>query len=245
MKTRPKLSVNLNKVATLRNTRTSGIPSVTHAARLCLDAGADGITVHPRPDERHIRPEDVRALAALLSGYPRAELNIEGNPFHGLIPHVEAVRPAQATLVPDDPGAFTSNRGWDLEADAARLEPIVGRLRLGGCRVSLFMDAGSAHLARAAAIGADRIELYTEPYALAFAEGRADEVIPRFAEAAQRAQEAGLGVNAGHDLNLQNLPRFVAQVPGLAETSIGHALVADALEYGLPETVRRYLAALS
>jgi pyridoxine 5-phosphate synthase len=241
---RPKLSVNLNKVATLRNTRDSGIPSVVRAARLCLDAGCDGITVHPRPDQRHIRPGDVTDLAALLRSYPAAEYNIEGNPFHGLIAHVEAVRPAQATLVPDDPAAFTSNRGWDLRADGERLRPVIARLRALGCRVSLFMDAVPDAIAEAKALGADRIELYTEPYAVAFADGRPGEVLPRFVEAARRAAAAGLGVNAGHDLNQENLPAFVAAVPGLLEVSIGHAIVADALELGLPETVRRYLAAL-
>lgn len=246
MKTRPKLSVNLNKVATLRNTRTTGIPSLTRAARLCLDAGAHGLTVHPRPDQRHVRPDDVTALAEVLRAYPHAELNIEGNPFHGLVEHCEAVRPTQATLVPDDPSAFTSNQGWDLAAHAERLAPIVERLHALGCRVSLFMDAHPSLMERAREIGADRVELYTEPYAAAFAGGvpAADAVAP-FVEAAKRARAAGLGLNAGHDLNLQNLPAFVSAVPALLEVSIGHALVADALELGLPETVRRYLNALA
>lgn len=241
---RPKLSVNLNKVATLRNTRDSGIPSVLRAARLCLEAGCDGITVHPRPDQRHIRPADVTDLAELLRSYPGVEYNIEGNPFHGLVDHVERVQPAQATLVPDAPGAFTSNRGWDLAADGEGLRPIIARLHAAGCRVSLFVDADPDAVARARDVGADRVELYTEPYAVAFASGTGDRVLPRFAETASRAAAAGLGVNAGHDLNLENLPAFVAAVPGLLEVSIGHAIIADALEFGLRETVHRYLRAL-
>src|SRR5580692_3741072 len=166
-----KLSVNLNKVATLRNTRDVGVPSVVRCGRIALDAGADGLTVHPRPDQRHIRPQDVAEIASLLQRYPQAELNIEGNPFHGLLAHVEAHRPTQCTLVPDAEGQSTSDHGWDLGKDGERLRPILTHLRLLGVRTSLFMDADAALVARAKEIGADRIELYTEPFASAFARG--------------------------------------------------------------------------
>ncbi len=248
------LSVNLNKVATLRNTRPIGIPSVTRAARIVLDAGAQGITVHPRPDERHIRPHDVTDIAKLIGEYQdggagrRIELNIEGNPFAGLLEHVEKVHPAQATLVPDATDQATSDHGWDLAKDAKQLAPIVQRLRAIGCRVSLFMDAIPENMARARDVGADRVELYTEPYATAFAGGsRAAiaEALAAFEKSAIAAAHAGLAVNAGHDLNLANLGPFLAQVQGVAEVSIGHALIADALEYGLAETVKRYLAITS
>jgi pyridoxine 5-phosphate synthase len=239
-----KLSINVNKIATLRNTRAIGIPDVVHAARLCLDAGAHGITVHPRPDHRHIRPADVYDLADLLRRYPGAELNIEGNPFYEYMGYVRDVRPTQCTLVPDEPDAPTSNHGWSLDGDAARLRPVIETIRGLGCRVSLFMDADAGAMARAGAAGVERVELYTEPYASAFAGGRGEAAIRPFAEAARAADKAGLGVNAGHDLSLRNLPLFLASVPGVLEVSIGHALVADALEWGLPETVRRYLAAI-
>lgn len=239
-----RLSVNLNKVATLRNTRAVGIPSVTRAARLCLDAGAYGITLHPRPDQRHIRPGDVDDVAALLATAPYrgAELNLEGNPFHGLLEHAEKHRPAQCTLVPDEQSQATSDHGWDLARDAARLRPVVARMKALGCRVSLFMDAVPDAIAAAKDVGADRVELYTEPFAAAFARGEADAVLPAFRQASLAAGRAGLGVNAGHDLNLDNLGPFLEAVPGVLEVSIGHALIADALELGLPETVRRYLA---
>jgi pyridoxine 5-phosphate synthase len=238
-----RLSVNVNKVATLRNTRTIGIPSVVTAARMCLDAGAHGITVHPRPDQRHIRPRDVTELAQLLKSYPKAEYNIEGNPFFEFMRYAEETRPAQCTLVSDMPEAETSDRGWDLRQDGERLRPIIQRLKGLGCRVSLFMNAESGDLEIAKKIGADRVEFYTAPYAHAFAEGNAKAAEP-YAAAARKAGQLGLGVNAGHDLNLQNLRPFVRAVPGVLEVSIGHALIADALEFGLPQTVRRYLACL-
>lgn len=235
------LSVNINKVATLRNTREIGIPSLTRTAEICLAAGAGGITVHPRPDERHIRAADVPEVAAVVSRFPGKEFNIEGNPFHGLMGFAESIRPTQCTLVPDDPDAFTSNHGWDLSrSNCDRLRPVIDRLRSIGCRVSLFMDAFSSHIPVAAQLGADRIELYTEPYAAAFAREEWAESLTHFSDAARRAADAGLGVNAGHDLNLHNLPPFVATIPNLLEVSIGHALIADALEFGLVETVRRY-----
>lgn len=239
-----KLSVNVNKVATLRNTRHLGIPSVVRAAQICLDAGAAGITIHPRPDQRHIRPGDVDDLASLWRRYPQAEFNIEGNPFHGgYIDHVSRVRPTQCTLVPDALDAFTSDHGWDLAKDGERLKPIVKLLQGLGARVSLFMDPDPDAMPLAKATGADRVELYTEPYAAAFANGRGEEAVKPYTAAAQAALAAGLGINAGHDLNLDNLPPFLQAVPGVDEVSIGHALIADALEFGLAETVRKYRAA--
>jgi pyridoxine 5-phosphate synthase len=238
------LSVNLNKVALVRNTRHLGIPSVTRAATLCLQAGAHGITVHPRPDARHIRGDDVRELAALLKGWPDAEFNIEGNPFHNLMDFVREFRPHQCTFVPDSEGQFTSDHGWDLAADAGRVKPLIDEARALGVRVSLFMDADPGAMAAARAVGADRVELYTEPYAAAWGGARQHDELRRFTVAALAAQQAGLGVNAGHDLNRENLPDFVRAVPGLLEVSIGHALIADALELGYDETIRQYLAAL-
>lgn len=238
------LSANLNKVALLRNTRTIGIPNVVNAARIALDAGAHGITVHPRPDGRHVRANDVRDLAAVVREHPGMEFNIEGNPFHGLLEFVREVRPAQCTLVPDETGAFTSDHGWDLAKDGARLKPVMAELKTLGVRVSLFMDPVPAAASAAASLGANRIELYTEPYARAFGTPEQDGMLRRYAESAREAQGAGLGVNAGHDLNLDNLPAFLAAVPDVLEVSIGHALISDALELGLGEAVRRYLDAI-
>jgi pyridoxine 5-phosphate synthase len=240
-----RLSVNLNKIALLRNARTLGIPSVTRAATIALDAGAHGITVHPRPDARHIRIEDVRELAALLRSRPAAEFNIEGNPFEGLVAIAREVMPQQCTLVPDEPGAVTSDHGWDIDRDGARLRPLVAELKAAGIRVSLFMDPVPAAMAAVRELGADRIELYTEPYARAFGSAGERAEVERYAAAARAAQQAGLGINAGHDLNQQNLPRFLSGVPGVLEVSIGHALVADALEAGLAATVHGYLAAIA
>lgn len=239
-----KLSVNVNKVATLRNTRELGIPSVLHAAKLCLDAGAQGITVHPRPDQRHIRPADVHDLAALLKEYPQAEFNVEGNPLIEYMHFIEAVRPTQCTLVPDEREAFTSNHGWRLREIGVmdRLRPLVARLKQLGCRVSLFMDPEPDDLELARQLGADRIEMYTEPYAKGYSNGDARAVDP-YAATSRRAEELGLGVNAGHDLNLDNLPHLLRHCPQIAEVSIGHALIGDALEFGLPQTVKKYLAA--
>jgi pyridoxine 5-phosphate synthase len=238
------LSANLNKVALLRNTRTIGIPNVVNAARIALDAGAHGITVHPRPDGRHVRANDVRDLAAVVREHPGMEFNIEGNPFHGLLEFVREVRPAQCTLVPDETGAFTSDHGWDLAKDGARLKPVMAEIKTLGVRVSLFMDPVPAAARAAASLGANRIELYTEPYARAFGTPEQDGMLRRYAESAREAQGAGLGVNAGHDLNLDNLPAFLAAVPDVLEVSIGHALISDALELGLGEAVRRYLDAI-
>lgn len=234
------LSVNLNKVALVRNTRHLGIPSVTRAATLCLQAGAHGITVHPRPDERHIRAHDVHDLAALLKDWPDREYNIEGNPFHNLMGFVGAVRPHQVTFVPDSEGQFTSDHGWNFPADAERLRPLIAQAQSQGARVSLFMDADPAQMAAAKAVGADRVELYTEPYAAAWATPQRQAQLERFRAAAQAALDAGLGVNAGHDLNRDNLSAFLRTVPGVSEVSIGHALISDALEMGYAATIADY-----
>ena len=245
----PHLSVNVNKVALLRNTRHLGIPSVIRAATLCLQAGAAGITVHPRPDARHIRASDVVELATLMQDWPDREFNVEGNPFHNLMQVVSDLRARdlpvhQVTFVPDSEGQFTSDHGWSFPADAARLQPIIEQAHAWGLRVSLFMDAEPSAMAAAKAVGADRIELYTEPYAAAWGTVDQDAQLQRFAVAAQAAVDVGLGVNAGHDLNLHNLAAFARAVPGLLEVSIGHALIADALELGYDATVREYLQCL-
>jgi len=240
-----RLSVNLNKIALVRNTRPLGIPSVTRMAEIALAAGAHGITVHPRPDGRHIRVTDVYELSQLLATYPDAEFNIEGNPFHDVVDLVLAVRPHQFTLVPDAVDAATSDHGWDLERDGMRLRSVIDRVKSIGVRVSLFMDPDVPAMGHAARVGADRVELYTEPYARDFGTSHHATALRRYADAARAAQDAGLGVNAGHDLNRQNLRSFIGDVPKVLEVSIGHALTADALEFGMAATVRAYLAALA
>ena len=233
------LSVNVNKVALLRNTRHIGIPSVVRAALLCLEAGAQGITVQPRPDARHIRAADVAELAALLCHWPQAEFNIEGNPFDKLLDFVRQYRPQQCTFVPDGPGQFTSDHGFAV-ADLPRVAPLVAQAHAVGARVSLFMDPDPAAMAAARAIGADRVELYTEPYAAAHGTLAQAGQLERYTAAAEAALAVGLGLNAGHDLNRANLTDFLQAVPGLQEVSIGHALIADALELGYTEAVREY-----
>ena len=245
-----KLSVNLNKVALLRNARELALnkPDVMRAARIVIEAGAYGVTVHPRPDERHIKYADARDICELLrSEYKDTEYNIEGNPFTGkFMELLGELRPDQATLVPDDPGANTSDHGWDLERDAKRVEPIVKELKELGIRVSLFMDPVQSGIEIAKEIGADRIELYTEPYATAFRiNENLQQTLEKYAEAAKFAKEIGLGVNAGHDLNLDNLGEFCKECEVIAEVSIGHALIADALEMGLDNAVKEYLKILS
>jgi len=235
------LSVNLNKVALVRNTRHLGIPCVTRAAELWLQAGAAGITVHPRPDERHIRAGDVGDLAALLKQWPKAEFNIEGNPFHNLMDFVREFRPHQATFVPDSEGQFTSDHGWSFPQDAGRLKPLIDEAHALGVRVSLFMDPIPEAMAAARAIGADRVELYTETWARAFGTPDEARVLAQFADTARAALAVGLGLNAGHDLSRDNLSTFLRGVPGVLEVSIGHALIADALELGYEATVRDYL----
>lgn len=237
-------SANINRIALLRNSRDNGLPDLLHAAKTILDAGADGITVHPRPDERHIRMNDIAPLAALLKQYPDREFNIEGNPHHNLMAIVEAARPHQATFVPDAVGVSTSNRGFAAGAEMEAVKPLIARLKDKGVRVSVFVDAEISAVEAAHAAGADRIELYTEPYAVAFAAvgtGRAELALQKFVQAASRAIALGLGVNAGHDLNLHNLPDFIRHVAP-DEVSIGHALIADAIGFGLDTATRLYLA---
>lgn len=252
------LSVNVNKIAVLRNSRGGNLPNVIEAARVVIAAGAQGLTVHPRPDQRHIQPLDVAALARFLAATndgrgisDRVEFNIEGNPFAaadtngypGLIALVRSARPDQVTLVPDSDGQITSDHGFDLRKDGARLRPVIAELHALGARVSLFMDAASRDIERARELGADRIELYTGPYAEAFAHGDAGQCLHDCVQGSARAQAIGLAVNAGHDLDLVNLPGLLRAAPGIAEVSIGHALINDALYAGLASTVRAYLAA--
>lgn len=245
-----KLSVNVNKIALLRNQRTVGVPSVVGLSQVALDAGAHGITVHPRPDARHITPNDVDELSELLASpeWAGREYNIEGNPldFGGghLMPILRRVKPTQATLVPDDPAQNTSDHGWDVIAHLQTLKPIVAELKDLGCRVSLFLDPDPEMAKRATDTGADRIELYTESYAQAYEQGGGalEHSLAAFAATAEAAASVGLGVNAGHDLNLENLPSFCA-IPNVLEVSIGHALVADALTMGMSGAVKAYLEA--
>ena len=233
-------SVNVNKIALLRNTRHLAIPDVVGLSRQALQAGAQGLTVHPRPDARHIRTQDVHDLAALMRDWPAAEYNIEGNPFHNLMDFVRQVRPHQATFVPDGQDQFTSDHGWQLPEDLERLKPLIAESQALGVRVSLFMDPLPEMMAAARASGADRVELYTEAYASAFGTAQQAEVLARYTAAANAALAVGLEVNAGHDLSRDNLTEFLRAVPGVVEVSIGHALIADALELGITETVRDY-----
>ena len=241
---RTALSVNVNKVALLRNSRHLDIPSPLHAARLCLQAGAAGITIHPRPDQRHIRTQDAYDIAELMRQWPGREFNIEGNPFHNLMDLVRQLRPHQCTLVPDSQDQFTSDHGWSLPQDAQRLQPVIDELHALGVRVSLFMDPLPQAMAVARALGADRVELYTEGYARAWGRPEQAQVLQAYVQTARAALEAGLGINAGHDLNRDNLGAFLRAVPGVQEVSIGHALIADALELGYAATVRAYLAVM-
>lgn len=235
------LSVNLNKVALIRNSRGGTVPSVTEAARIAIDAGAQGITVHPRPDGRHIRRHDVYDLADMLD----VEFNIEGNPTRDFLDLVMDVKPAQCTLVPDAPDQLTSDHGWDVIREGARLKGVVDELKEARIRVSIFMDPVADQIERVPETGADRIELYTESYAKAHGTPDQERVVDEFAAAAEVAQELGLGVNAGHDLNQHNLPDFLRRVPNVLEVSIGHALISEAIfEDGLANVVRKYLAAI-
>ena len=240
------LSVNLNRVALLRNSRPLNIPSVTRAATLVLEAGAQGITIHPRPDERHIRTTDVHDLALLMQAWPQAEFNIEGNPFHNLMGLVrdlaaKGMCPQQCTFVPDSAEQATSDHGWRFPQDAAALRPLIAEAKALGARVSLFMDPQPQAMRAVRELGADRVELYTESYARAHGTPAQAEVLAGFTATAKAALIQGLGVNAGHDLNRDNLAEFLVAVPGVQEVSIGHALMADAVELGLSETVRAYL----
>ena len=247
------LSINLNKIALIRNSRDTINPSVVAHAKMCIDAGAQGITVHPRPDQRHIRPSDVDDLARFLKDFPHIEYNIEGNPFAeslvdypGFIPLVERVLPHQCTLVPDSNDQLTSDHGFNLLKIGDQLKPIINALKAKNIRVSLFMDPDIEQIRLAKEVGADRIELYTGPFADAFREGDSKKlasVFQPFVDAAIVAHEIGLGINAGHDLDLKNLGKF-ATIPNLLEVSIGHALVVDAIEMGLSNAVKHYLALL-
>ena len=243
---RTALSVNVNKVALLRNTRHLGIPDVLRAAELFLEAGAQGITVHPRPDERHIRKDDVYELAALMKDWPDREFNVEGNPLQNLMEFVRNLSARglplhQCTFVPDSEGQFTSDHGWSFPQDATRLKPLIEEAHDRGVRVSLFMDPLPEAMAAAKAVGADRVELYTETYARAWGTPEQDKALEPFVLAGRAAAAIKLGVNAGHDLNRDNLTEFLHAVPGVLEVSIGHALIADALELGYSATVAAYL----
>jgi len=251
-----KLSVNLNKVALVRNSRDTTIPSVVDAAVTCLEAGAEGITVHPRPDQRHIRPGDVRDLAGLLQDdkYTDIEFNIEGNPYAGeesngypgFMSLVEETQPQQATLVPDDPNQLTSDHGWDLSGESNQLQEIVTELQRQNIRVSLFMDPEPGQIELAARLDVERIELYTGPFADHFHDiNKRKAYLSSFAEAARVASALGLGVNAGHDLNLENLGAFCSEVVPVDEVSIGHAIITDSLWMGFDSTIRQYCAILN
>ena len=241
-----KLSINLNKVALLRNQRDLSYPSVTHIASLAIEAGADGITVHPRPDQRHTRLSDVRDLGTLLTTEfeNKIEFNVEGYPTEDFLGLVSEVQPTQVTLVPDAPDQKTSDHGWDLSSDGKWLREIVSTITAAGSRVSLFIDPEVEAVSRVADIGAQRIELYTEPDASAYTKSDYEGELDRYATAAKVAAESGLGVNAGHDLTLENLPAFKKRIPMLAEVSIGHAITSDALVVGFPAAVKSYLDAI-
>ena len=235
-------SANINRIALLRNSRDNGLPDLIACAGIILDAGAAGITVHPRPDERHIRAGDIEPIAALVKKYTGREFNIEGNPHHNLMQIVESLgglRPQQVTLVPDALDVATSNRGFAAGAEMNAVTPLIARLKALGARVSVFVDADIASVRAAAEAGSDRVEIYTEPYARAFTEGAGDAALRPFAAAANEARKLGLGVNAGHDLNLKNLPALLAALKP-DEVSIGHAFISDALLMGLDATTRAY-----
>ncbi len=241
------LSVNLNKIALLRNSREGNYPDVIAHGKQILELGVQGLTVHPRPDQRHVRPDDVRALSKLIQQYPHTELNIEGNPFApaegtypGLLALADETRPHQCTLVPDSSSQLTSDHGFDLTQSADTLRPIIKQLKTWGVRVSLFMDPDVQQIGLAKEIGADRVELYTGPYAWQHGTDKGTALLKQYQAAAQHAYTLGVGVNAGHDLNLDNLDNFCS-LPGLLEVSIGHALTVDAIQLGLPKAIQAYL----
>jgi pyridoxine 5-phosphate synthase len=234
-----KLSVNINKIALLRNSRGRNFPDVQAFAARCLTLGAHGITLHPREDQRHARYSDVETLAVLCKERG-SELNVEGYPSEQFLSVVKQVRPAQCTLVPDAPGQLTSDHGWDIRKQALLLRDVIADLKALGIRVSLFIDHDYPEFEAAVDVGADRVELYTEPYAEHFGGAQGDAIFEGFRRAAGRAQQLGLGVNAGHDLNLQNLPRFL-QIPGILEVSIGHALVAECIDFGIESVITQYV----
>ncbi|MEL7340250.1 MAG: pyridoxine 5'-phosphate synthase [Bacteroidota bacterium] len=233
------LSVNLNKVALIRNSRGRNLPNIVQVAQDCVRFGAHGITMHPRPDERHARRRDIYELKEALE----VELNVEGFPSEAFLQMIEEVKPAQCTLVPDAPDALTSNAGWDTLKHRHFLMEVIQRIKVAGVRSSIFIETDLDRIGMAKEIGADRIELYTEDYATQYGKGHPESVEP-YARSAAYAHELGLGINAGHDLNLDNLKHFAEQVPHLAEVSIGHALVCDALYLGMETTIERYLGCL-
>lgn len=235
-----KLSVNLNKVALIRNSRGSNFPRLTDFASICINAGAHGLTIHPRPDQRHAKYDDVYDLVELVRDHPEVEVNIEGNPDEKFLQVVLEARPAQCTLVPDDPGQLTSDHGWDTIKYKDRLTGLVSQLHGQGIRSSVFLDPDTSMLEAAVETKTDRIELYTESYAKAFGTEREAEVLAQYAEVAKAAGELGLGLNAGHDLNQDNLGRFLS-IPGILEVSIGHALTVEALQAGFEKTIIAYL----
>jgi pyridoxine 5-phosphate synthase len=240
-----KLSVNVNAIAYLRNRRHLPWPSVERLGRIALEAGASGLTIHPRPDERHIRTADVPVLRDLIRDqFPGREYNIEGYPDERFLALCEANRPDQVTLVPDDPGQGTSDHGWDIAANEALLRGIIARLHRGNMRVSLFIDPDRAAPALAKAVGADRVEIYTGPYGGTFDAAGVDREFARVVATGKAAEAAGLGLNAGHDLTVANLPALVKALPNLVEVSIGHAVIAEAMEFGMAESVRRFRQAI-
>lgn len=234
------LSVNLNKIALLRNSRGRDFPRLIDFGRLALEQGARGLTIHPRPDQRHARYDDIVELKALIAAFPGAELNIEGNPAPEFLDIVIAAQPAQCTLVPDDPNQLTSDHGYNIAVEGSTLKPIIQRLRAAGIRVSLFMDPDPEAMIHAAALGADRVELYTESWAQAFGTAAELAILTQFRLATKAAIDAGMGVNAGHDLNLINLAAFLT-IPGIDEVSIGHALTIEALYQGYGSVVKQYV----
>ena len=245
------LSINLNKIALIRNSREGNYPNILDFANICIDCGVDGITVHPRPDQRHIRPSDVRQLAQLTAPLDEVEFNIEGNPFAepcgdypGLIALVEETIPDQCTLVPDSDSQLTSDHGFDLKTQGEQLVPIIHKIKSMGARVSLFMDPNLEQIKLAAKVGADRIELYTGPFAAAWGSDKLGEIFQQHLKAAELANSIGIGVNAGHDLNLENLEKF-ASIPDLLEVSIGHAFTVDSLRMGMIPALRAYQALLA
>ena len=234
------LSVNLNKFALLRNSRDKNSPNIISLARRCIKAGANGITVHPRPDQRHTIYRDVYDLASLIKKFPTIEFNVEGNPIYSFLELVKQVKPNQCTLVPDSPNQLTSDHGWDLRHNTERLKPIVNDLQKLGIRVSIFLDPDSNQISLAKMLGTDRIELYTETFANSFGKESQEDVLEQYRKISMEAQELGLGVNAGHDLNLHNLGLFLT-IPKILEVSIGHAIAVDSIDYGLEVTLNKYL----
>jgi pyridoxine 5-phosphate synthase len=234
------LSVNLNKIALLRNSRGNDFPNIIEFAKKFIELGINGITVHPRPDERHIKLQDARDLAELLKGYPGVELNIEGYPSRDYMTLIEDIRPDQCTIVPDSIDQLTSDHGWDIKKDKVFIREIINSIKEAGCRASIFVDPNIDQIKLVPETGTDRIELYTESYASSFSTPASDHIFKKYKASAETAQELGIGVNAGHDLNLKNLSKFL-EIDGIIEVSIGHALTIECIEIGMKEVIKRYL----